>query len=170
MSVGMVLVVTGSSSDLEVMEECTGVLKELEIGYEIHVASAHRTPDRAIDMAKNAADRGIEVIVAGAGHAAHLAGTLASHTVLPVIGVPIDSSPLKGLDALLSTVQMPAGIPVATVGIGKSGAKNAGLLAAEVLSLKHPELVERLRSYRESLAKKVAKADDRLQEKESERE
>ena len=144
-------IVMGSVSDKAVMEECARTLEELEINFEITVSSAHRTPDKTRDYATSAADRGIEVIIAGAGWAAHLAGVLASHTTLPVIGVPIDSSPLKGIDALLSTAQMPPGIPVATMAIGGGGARNAAVFAAQILALKYPDIAKRLETYRERL-------------------
>ena len=151
----LVGVVMGSASDRDVMEGCTEVLKALMISYEVNVLSAHRTPELTKEYAESVTGRGLEVIIAGAGWAAHLAGFIASHTILPVIGVPIDSSPLKGIDALLSTVQMPPGIPVATVALGKGGAKNAAFLAAEILALKHPAIAERLREYRENLRQKA---------------
>jgi phosphoribosylaminoimidazole carboxylase PurE protein len=119
------------------------------------VISAHRTPKQAQEYASTAVDRGLQVIIAGAGWAAHLAGFMAAQTTLPVIGVPIDSSPLKGMDALLSTVQMPPGIPVATVSLGRGGAKNAAVLAAEILALKYPPIAERLKAYREKLTREV---------------
>jgi len=144
-------IVMGSASDKAVMDECAKTLEELEINFEITVSSAHRTPDKTRDYAMSAADRGIEVIIAGAGWAAHLAGVLASHTTLPVIGVPIDSSPLKGIDALLSTAQMPPGIPVATMAIGGGGARNAAVFAAQILALKYPDIAKRLETYRERL-------------------
>ena len=144
-------IVMGSVSDKAVMDECAKTLAELEIKFEITVSSAHRTPDKTRDYAMSAADRGIEVIIAGAGWAAHLAGVLASHTTLPVIGVPIDSSPLKGIDALLSTAQMPPGVPVATMAIGGGGARNAAVFAAQVLALKYPDIAKRLETYRERL-------------------
>jgi phosphoribosylaminoimidazole carboxylase PurE protein len=151
----LVGVVMGSASDKEVMKECVSVLKELGIPHEVKVSSAHRTPEQTRVYAETAAQRGIEVVVAGAGWAAHLAGFIAAHTLLPVIGVPIDSSPLQGMDALLSTVQMPPGIPVATVALGKGGARNAGVLAAQILALKHPAVAESLRKYRENLTRKA---------------
>jgi phosphoribosylaminoimidazole carboxylase PurE protein len=151
----LVGVVMGSASDRDVMEGCTEVLKALMISHEVNVLSAHRTPELTRKYAESVTGRGLEVIIAGAGWAAHLAGFIASHTILPVIGVPIDSSPLKGIDALLSTVQMPPGIPVATVALGKGGAKNAAFLAAEILALKHPAIAERLREYRENLKQKA---------------
>ncbi len=151
----LVGVIMGSTSDADVMKGCTETLKELAIPYEAKVISAHRTPEQAQDYASSAAGRGLQVIIAGAGWAAHLAGFMAAHTNLPVIGIPIDSSPLKGMDSLLSTVQMPPGIPVATVSIGKGGAKNAAVLAGEILALKFPTIAERLKAYREKLTKEV---------------
>jgi phosphoribosylamine--glycine ligase len=121
------------------------------------IASAHRTPARAIQLASEAEEKGIEVIIAGAGMAAHLAGVLASHTILPVIGVPIDSSPLSGLDALLSIVQMPPGVPVATMAIGKAGAKNAAIFSAQIISRKDGEVAKRLKNYRNKMAEEVVK-------------
>lgn len=152
----LVGVVMGSSSDGEVMQECIDVLRELHIPHEVKILSAHRTPDQTREYALSAPDRGVEVIIAGAGWAAHLAGVIAAHTILPVIGIPIDSSPLNGMDALLSTVQMPAGIPVATVAVGRGGAKNAAVLAAQILALKYPPISERLRRYRSELTQKAA--------------
>ena len=148
-------IVMGSDSDLNVMEETALVLKNFGITYEMTVASAHRSPKKAAKFAASAHKRGIKVIVAGAGHAAHLAGNIAAYTSLPVIGVPIDSSCLQGLDALLSTVQMPPGVPVATVSIGKSGAKNAGVLAIQILALTDPTLAKKLEAYKKELAKQV---------------
>ncbi|MBN1627660.1 MAG: 5-(carboxyamino)imidazole ribonucleotide mutase, partial [Deltaproteobacteria bacterium] len=136
-------------------------LDELSIPYEVKITSAHRTPQQTKEFAETAASRGIEVVIAGAGWAAHLAGVIAAHTLLPVIGVPIDSSVLKGMDALLSTVQMPPGIPVATVAIGKGGASNASILAAQILALKYPEIADNLKKYRENLTKKaIEKAEN----------
>jgi phosphoribosylaminoimidazole carboxylase PurE protein len=155
----LVGVVMGSASDREVMEGATETLKVLLIPCETRIISAHRTPEQARKYAETAADRGLEVIIAGAGWAAHLAGFLASHTTLPVIGVPIDSSPLRGVDALLSTVQMPPGIPVATVALGKGGAKNAAVLAAEILALKHPAISEQVKRYRDRLTQEVLATD-----------
>ena len=151
----MVAVIMGSASDKEVMKGCLNTLEALGIPYEVKVLSAHRTPEETRAYCIEARQKGIEVMIAGAGWAAHLAGVIASYTTLPVIGVPIDSSPLKGLDALLSTVQMPPGIPVATVAIGSGGATNAGVLAAEILAVKYEELEARLESYREGLRAKV---------------
>jgi len=151
-----VAVIMGSASDSEVMKGCVELLKELELPHEVKVLSAHRTPDLTRAYAISAADRGIEVIIAGAGWAAHLAGAIAAHTTLPVIGVPIDSSPFKGLDALLSTVQMPSGIPVATVAVGSGGAKNAALLAAQILALKYPRVAEKIKNYRMKLTEQAS--------------
>ena len=148
-------IVMGSDSDLNVMEAAAAILKEFEIPIEMTVASAHRSPERAAQFAATARQRGIKVIIAGAGHAAHLAGAMAAHTTLPIIGVPIDSSCLQGLDALLSTVQMPPGIPVATVSIGKPGAKNAAILAAQILALADSELESRLNAYKLEMATQV---------------
>ncbi|MFC1819519.1 5-(carboxyamino)imidazole ribonucleotide mutase [Thermodesulfobacteriota bacterium] len=157
----LVGVAMGSTSDTDIMKGCTELLEQLHIPYEVRITSAHRTPDQTKEFAEKAAERGIEVIIAGAGLAAHLAGVIAAHTLLPVIGIPIDSSPLKGMDALLSTVQMPPGIPVATVAIGKGGAKNAAILAAQILALKHPEIAERLAAYREDMTiKAIEKAEN----------
>ncbi len=159
----LVGIVMGSSSDIEIMEEAARVLKEFGIPYQMTIASAHRSPKRTSEYAKSAVERGFEVIIAGAGSAAHLAGVIASETILPVIGVPIDSSPLKGLDSLLSTVQMPAGIPVAAMAIGKSGAKNAGIFAAEILATKYPEILEKLINYRRRLAENIEKEAKKLE-------
>ena len=159
----LVGIVMGSSSDIEIMEEAAKVLKDFGITYEITISSAHRSPKRTAEYARSAVERGLEVIIAGAGSAAHLAGVIASETILPIIGVPIDSSPLRGLDSLLSTVQMPAGIPVATMAIGKAGAKNAGIFAAEILATKHPEILEKLLSYRRRLAENIEKEAKKLE-------
>src|SRR5207253_2455592 len=155
MSKPLVSIVMGSDSDLEIMREAGKALDDFGIDYEIDVTSAHRSPDRTADYARNAAGRGLEVIIAGAGGAAHLAGVVAAHTILPVIGVPIQSSALNGLDSLLSTVQMPKGIPVATVAIGTSGAANAALLAVAILATSRPELRAKLQAYREKMAAEV---------------
>ena len=145
----------GSSSDWETMKEAVTILETFGIDYETSVVSAHRTPLMMVDFAKSARKKGIEIIIAGAGGAAHLPGMVASMTTLPVIGVPIESKALKGIDSLLSIVQMPGGIPVATTAIGKAGAKNAGILAARMLSLKGTALVAQLDDYEASLVKKV---------------
>jgi phosphoribosylaminoimidazole carboxylase PurE protein len=151
----LVGVVMGSASDADVMKGCTETLKELGISYETRVISAHRTPNQAQEYAASASERGLHAIIAGAGWAAHLAGFMAAHTTLPVIGIPIDSSPLKGMDSLLSTVQMPPGVPVATVSLGKGGAINAAILAAQILALKYPAIAQRLKAYREKLTREV---------------
>ncbi|QNR07521.1 5-(carboxyamino)imidazole ribonucleotide mutase [Macrococcoides canis] len=150
-----VAVIMGSSSDWETMKEAVTMLEAFGIDYEASVVSAHRTPLEMVDFAKSAREEGIEIIIAGAGGAAHLPGMVASMTTLPVIGVPIESKALKGMDSLLSIVQMPGGIPVATTAIGKPGAKNAGILAARMLSLKDSALVQKLDDYEASLVKKV---------------
>jgi phosphoribosylaminoimidazole carboxylase PurE protein len=152
----------GSTSDSDVMQGCIDMLQEFEIPHEVRVLSAHRTPEATREYVMNASDRGIEVMIAGAGWAAHLAGFIAGHTTLPVIGVPIDSSPLSGMDALLATVQMPPGIPVATVAIGKGGAKNAGVLAAQILALKHASVAEKLTDYRRQLTQKAVETSKPL--------
>ncbi len=148
-------VIMGSASDADVMQGCIDMLKELEIPHEVRVLSAHRTPKATAEYAGSASDRGIEVLIAGAGWAAHLAGAIAGQTILPVIGVPIASSPLNGMDSLLATVQMPPGIPVATVAIGKGGAKNAAILAAQILALKYPPINEKLSNYRNEMTRKA---------------
>ena len=161
----LVGILMGSDSDLPVMEEAARVLEEYGIPHEVRICSAHRTPERAAAYAREAAGRGMKVLIAGAGGAAHLAGALAAGTVLPVIGVPLDSSPLQGLDALRATVQMPAGVPVGTVAIGKAGARNAALLALAILATADPALRSRLEAARRAMAEKVEAADQALQEK-----
>jgi phosphoribosylaminoimidazole carboxylase PurE protein len=163
-----VLILMGSDSDAPVMAAAGEVLTELGIAWEMTVASAHRSPERVTRLVAEAPGRGVRVFIVGAGAAAHLAGVVAAHTTLPVIGVPVDSSPLNGLDALLSTVQMPPGVPVATVAIGKSGATNAGVLAAQMMALADPGLEARVRAYKAGLAAKVEAAAKRLQEDRSE--
>jgi phosphoribosylaminoimidazole carboxylase PurE protein len=158
----LVSVVMGSDSDLPIMTETTKVLKEFDIDFELILTSAHRTPQRTTKFAASAAGRGIKVIVVGAGAAAHLAGVIASQTTLPVIGIPINATALNGLDALLSTVQMPGGIPVATMAIGKAGAKNAALFAARILALEDKELRARLSAYIKKMAKDVGKKQKNL--------
>ncbi len=158
----LVGIVMGSDSDLSVMEEAVHVLKKFNIPYEITVSSAHRTPRRTSLYAQNAEKRGIKIIIAGAGSAAHLAGFIAAETTLPVIGVPIESSPLKGLDALLSTVQMPGGVPVASMAIGKAGAKNAGIFAAEILSLSDPKLASALKNYKKEIERQVLEKSKKI--------
>ena len=162
MAKAQVGIIIGSISDREYIMETCKILDSFDIQYELTVCSAHRTPAKAADYADNAAKNGLDIIIAGAGAAAHLGGVLASHTLLPVIGVPIPSSALKGVDALYSTVQMPGGIPVATMAIGKSGAKNAGIFAAEILALKNPSLTKKLKEYRKELADKIEKDNNKL--------
>jgi 5-(carboxyamino)imidazole ribonucleotide mutase len=157
-----VAVIMGSKSDWETMKHACDVLEELEIPFEKKVVSAHRTPDLMFEYAQTARERGIQVIIAGAGGAAHLPGMVAAKTTLPVIGVPVQSKALNGLDSLLSIVQMPAGVPVATVAIGKSGATNAGLLAAQILSIYDAELAKRLETRRESAKKVAIESSDEL--------
>jgi 5-(carboxyamino)imidazole ribonucleotide mutase len=159
----LVGILMGSDSDLPTMGEAAKVLREFDIPFEIHVSSAHRTPDRVIRFARDAEKRGLRVLIAGAGGAAHLAGVTAAHTLLPVIGVPMEGGALHGLDALLSTVQMPGGIPVATVAIGKPGARNAGLLAVQILALSDPGLRRDLLASRRRMSAQVAEKDRQLQ-------
>ena len=150
-----VAILMGSRSDADIMAPAAKTLNEFEVSHEVRILSAHRTPAETAAYVEEAEARGIEVIIAGAGYAAHLAGAVAAHTTLPVIGVPLDSSPLKGIDALYATVQMPGGIPVATMTIGKAGAKNAALFAIQILSRKEPELVERLKKYRSAMKEAI---------------
>jgi 5-(carboxyamino)imidazole ribonucleotide mutase len=153
----------GSTSDLPVMEQAAKLLEEFEIPFEINALSAHRTPDQAMDFGKNAAERGIRVIIAGAGGAAHLPGVIAALTPLPVIGVPIKASiSIEGWDSILSILQMPPGIPVATVGL--DGARNAGILAAQILGTGDPAIMTRMRSFKANLASKIVKANEELKE------
>jgi phosphoribosylaminoimidazole carboxylase PurE protein len=157
-----VFILMGSESDLSVMQAAADVLGELGISWDMTVASAHRSPDRVERLLAQAPARGVKAFIVGAGAAAHLAGMVAGRTIRPVIGVPIDSSPLQGFDALLSTVQMPPGVPVATVSVGKAGATNAGVLAAQILALADPALDARLSAYKRRLAEKVEQAAARL--------
>ncbi len=159
-----VTIVLGSDSDLPVMEEAAGMLKRFDVSYEMTIASAHRTPEKVADLAEKARQRGIHVIIAGAGMAAALAGSLAAHTTLPVIGVPIDASPLNGLDALLSMVQMPPGVPVATVAVGKPGARNAGLLAVQILAVSDKKLSDKLADFKKEMIRAVEQKDRQLHE------
>ena len=156
-------ILMGSDSDLEVMSEAEKRLDYFGIEYETRIMSAHRTPDKAAKYAATAQERGLEVIIAGAGAAAHLAGAIAASTTVPVIGVPIDSSSLKGLDALLATVQMPAGIPVATMAIGKAGAANAGIFAAQIVARKDAQVAAKLAQFKTELAAGVEEKDQKLQ-------
>ncbi len=149
-----VAVVMGSRSDMPVMESCLKTLEEFGVPFDVKVLSAHRTIDEVIAFCEGAEET-YDVIIAAAGYAAHLGGVIAAKTTLPVIGVPLDASPLKGIDSLLSIVQMPGGIPVATVTIGKAGAKNAAVLAVEIMAIKYPELRQKLKEYREKMRKKV---------------
>ena len=164
MSNPLVSIVMGSDSDLEIMREAGTALEGFGIDYEIDVTSAHRSPDRTAEFARQAATRGVRVIIAGAGGAAHLAGVIAAHTTLPVIGVPIPSTSLNGMDSLLSTVQMPAGIPVATVAIGKPGATNAGILAAQIIAVADAGIAGKLAAHKQQLAKGVAEQSKKLKQ------
>ncbi len=157
-----IAVVMGSDSDLPVMEEATAVLKEFGVPFSARILSAHRTPTETAAFASGAERSGFGVIIAGAGSAAHLAGAIAAQTVLPVIGVPLAATPLSGFDALLSTVQMPGGIPVASVAVGKPGAKNAAILAIQILAISDPVLKKMLKAYKRKMAAKVVKKDKKL--------
>jgi 5-(carboxyamino)imidazole ribonucleotide mutase len=158
-----VAILMGSDADLPVMEEAGKRLEHFGIPYEMRIFSAHRSPRETLEYAATARDRGIEVFIVGAGAAAHLGGVVAANTTVPVIGVPIDSSSLQGMDALLATVQMPAGVPVATMAIGKAGAANAGILAAQILALADADLAAALRRFKEELAAGVEDKDKTLQ-------
>jgi 5-(carboxyamino)imidazole ribonucleotide mutase len=158
----IVSVVMGSDSDLPIMTEATKILEEFGIPHELFLTSAHRTPERTTKFAQGAAKRGVKIIIVGAGAAAHLAGVIASQTQLPIIGVPIDATSVHGLDALLSTVQMPGGIPVATMAIGKAGAKNAALYAIRILALTDSKITTKLTAYIKKMAKDVEKKQDNL--------
>lgn len=155
-------IVIGSESDLPIMKEACSLLKELGIPYEITVSSAHRTPEATSEYARTAQSRGLKVIIAAAGGAAHLAGAIASRTLLPVIGVPLSSTSLGGIDSLLSTVQMPSGIPVATMAVGKAGAMNAALLAAQILALDERDIHDRLESYRRKMEEGVKESSRKI--------
>ena len=158
-----VLIVMGSDSDLPTMEEAAKVLTEFGVPFEMRISSAHRSPKRTAQLAHDAAGRGVQIIIAAAGMAAHLAGVVAAETTLPVIGVPMGGGPLSGMDALYATVQMPGGIPVATMAIGKAGAKNAGLFAVQILSLSNPELRTKFAEFRAQMAVEVEQKDAALQ-------
>jgi len=164
MDAPLVSIVMGSDSDLEIMNEAAKALEGFGIPYESDVTSAHRSPARTTEFTRQAAGRGIKVIIAGAGGAAHLAGVIAAETTLPVIGVPIPSTPLNGMDSLLSIVQMPAGIPVATVAIGKAGATNAGILAAQMIGLSDRAVAEKLKQHKKRLADGVEEKSHKLRE------
>ncbi len=159
----VVLLVMGSDSDLPVMQEAADVLSAFNVAYEMRISSAHRSPSRTLALASDAASRGIKIIIAGAGMAAHLAGVVAAKTILPVIGVPMPGGALNGVDALYSTVQMPAGIPVATMAIGKAGAKNAGLFAVQILALNDKKLSSALLEYRAEMDSEMERKDAALQ-------
>ncbi len=165
----LVMIVMGSDSDLPVMEEGAKVLAEFGIPFEVRISSAHRSPKRTAALAAEAAGRGIKVIIAGAGMAAHLAGVIAAESCLPVIGVPIGGGALNGMDALCSTVQMPGGVPVAAMAIGKAGAKNAGIFAVQILALNSDILAGKLKAYRQRMAGEVEEKDRLLQETRSEK-
>jgi len=160
-----VLILMGSDSDLPIMAEAATILQEFGIGFDMHISSAHRSPRKTAELAAAAAGKGIKVIIAGAGMAAHLAGVVAAESALPVIAVPLPGGALNGIDALYAMVQMPGGIPVATMAIGKAGAKNAGLFAVQILSTAAPELVEKLHQYRLRMAEEVAQKDAELQKR-----
>ena len=162
-TVGRVALLMGSDSDLTAMSAAVRVLRTLGVDCEVHVASAHRTPARTTEIVRSAPERGVRVFIAGAGAAAHLAGYVAAHTTLPVLGVPLASSDLNGLDALLATVQMPAGIPVGTLAIGEAGAANAGWLAASILALSDERLAGRLGEARREMAEKVERRNEAAQ-------
>lgn len=157
-------IIVGSDSDLPLVQETTGILDKLDIPFEITIGSAHRTPNRVTEYVSNAAERGIQVIIAVAGLAAHLPGVVASRTLLPVIGVPVDGGPLNGVDALCSIVQMPGGIPVASMAIGKAGARNAAVFAAQILALMDAKIAQRLAEYRSQMAESVESKANRLAE------
>jgi len=159
----VVLIVMGSDSDLPTMEESANILTDFGVPFEMRISSAHRSPKRTAQLAGGAAARGIQLIIAAAGMAAHLAGVIAAETTLPVIGVPMGGGALSGMDALYATVQMPGGIPVATMAIGKAGAKNAALFAVQILSLADPALARKFAAYREQMAVEVEQKDDALQ-------
>ncbi len=161
----LVGILMGSDSDYEIMAEAAKVLNQFEVPFEMIVSSAHRTPERTVEYVRDARPRGLKVLIAGAGAAAHLAGVVAAETVLPVIAVPIDATSMRGLDALLAMVQMPAGIPVATMAIGAAGARNAGIFAARILATGDAELEQRLLDFKRAMAQGVIEKSDRVQEK-----
>jgi len=163
MKKAVVGIVLGSDSDLSTMKESAEILRRFKVPFEMTISSAHRSPERTIDYAKRAEKRGLKVLIVGAGGAAHLAGVIASHTTLPVIGVPMDTEVLKGRDSLYSIVQMPKGVPVATMAIGNSGAANAAIMAVEILALSNTKIRKELRRYKADLAKNVEKQGKRLE-------
>lgn len=158
----IVAIVMGSDSDLPVMTEAAKRLKEFDIPFEIEITSAHRSPIRTSEYARQARDHGLKAIIVGAGGASHLAGIIAAETIVPVIGVPIDSSPLSGIDALLSTVQMPSGVPVATMAVGKAGAINAAIFAAEIIGTSNPAVAQKLASFKRDLEKSVVEKSEKV--------
>lgn len=160
-----VAIFIGSDSDFDIAKEALDILKEFQVPFTLEVTSAHRSPGRTVNLVKSCEEDGAEVFIAVAGKAAHLAGVVAAHTIRPVIGIPVGSPTLNGLDALLSTVQMPKGIPVATMGLGKSGAANAALLAIQVLGLREPSLTEKLKEYREKMESQVEIKSKDIQKK-----
>jgi len=160
-----VLILMGSDSDLPVMEETGKILEDFAVPYKMAVASAHRTPERVVKLIREAEKNGAEAVIAGAGMAAHLAGVVAAHTILPVIGIPLSSSQLDGFDALLSTVQMPPGIPVGTMGIGKAGAKNAALFVLQIIAVKDRVVREKMKRFRSRLKQEVAEKDKKIRKK-----
>ena len=160
-----ILILMGSDSDWEVMSEAAIMLERFGILFEARVSSAHRTPERTLRIVREAEKKGCKVIIAGAGAAAHLAGVVAGHTLLPVIGIPLNATSLQGIDALLATVQMPAGIPVASMAIGKAGATNAALFALQILASNKPAIAQQLIDYRNKMAQGVESKDERLQER-----
>lgn len=160
----LVSIVMGSDSDMDLMKAASGILKEFGVSYELRILSAHRSPDAVARFAKDAFKRGLKVIIAGAGGAAHLAGVIASHTTLPVIGVPIETKSLKGLDSLLSTVQMPKGVPVGCMAVGKSGAENAALFALKIIGLNNRLINQRLIDYKKKLSMSVIHKDRKINE------
>jgi phosphoribosylaminoimidazole carboxylase PurE protein len=157
-----VAIVLGSESDLPMLTKGVELLKRFGVEIEVELSSAHRAPEKTARFAREAEERGVRVLIGAAGHANHLAGTLAAHSVLPVIGIPLNTSPLNGLDSLLSTVQMPAGVPVATVSIGETGAVNAAVLALEILGTSDPEIRRKVRSYKEEMAEKIARRAEEI--------
>lgn len=159
----LVAIVVGSESDLPLVQETTNILDGFEIPYKITIGSAHRTPERVTEFVSNAVEQGVKVIIAAAGSAAHLPGVIASKTILPVIGIPVDSSPLNGVDALYSIVQMPAGIPVASMAIGKAGARNAGIYAAQILATADKKIAQKLLEFRQKMAETVIEKAEELE-------
>ncbi len=160
-----ILILMGSDSDWEIMSEAASLLESFGVPHEARISSAHRTPDRTLQIVKKAEKKGCKVIIAGAGAAAHLAGVVAGHTLLPVIGVPLNATSLQGIDALLAIVQMPAGIPVASMAIGKTGATNAAIFALQILASNSPEIARQLADYRRKMAHDIESKDERLQKR-----